>query len=169
MNGQLTELYERFGYIVFKRCRAILGSEHEAQDILQDVFLEAIQKNASFEKAESKVGWLYRIGERRCFDRLRKLSREVNLDSQAVQRVAQSGVPQHSHEAKEVIMAFLGRFDTKLQQVAILYYFDGLTQERIASELGWSRKTVGRKITLLRKRALEQANVYLEHSTGGIK
>ncbi len=80
--------------------------------------------------------------------------REINFVPDELARVAQDGLPAHSAgEAREVVLALLSRFDPKVQQVAVLYYLDELPQEEIARELGWSRRTVGKKLARLRKRA----------------
>ena len=150
---ELIDLYTRYGHLVFLRCRSILREEAEAKDALQDVFVRAMRYQRSLDRAECPLGWLYRTAERCCFDRLRKRRREVVVEPEALARVARDGLPHDAAEAREVVLSFLERFDPKVQQVAVLHYLDGLPQEEIATQLGWSRRTVGKKLDLLRLRA----------------
>ena len=53
----------------------MLGHAEDAEDMLQEIFLLAFRKMASF-KGESSLGtWLYRLGVNACLDRLRSKSR----------------------------------------------------------------------------------------------
>ena len=160
-------MYHEYGHLVLRRCRTILRDETEAQDALHDVFVRAMRYRRSLDQADSRLRWLYRAAERCCFDRLRKRRREVSVMPDDLARVAQEGLTGSSSEAREVVLAFLGRFEPKVQQVAVLYYLDGLPQEAIADQLGWSRRTVGKKLDLLRRRAKSLAETLAVQPVGG--
>jgi RNA polymerase sigma-70 factor (ECF subfamily) len=160
-------MYHKYGHLVLRRCRSILRDETEAQDALHDVFVRALRYRKSLERADSSLRWLYRAAERCCFDRLRRRRREVSVMPDDLTKVAQEGLADSASEAKEVVLALLGRFDPKVQQVAILYYLDELPQEEIASQLGWSRRTVGKKLNLLRRRAKILAETLVAQPAGG--
>lgn len=65
-------------------------------------------------------------------------------------------------EAADIVEKYFRRLEPRLQQVALLHYVDGLTQEQIAEQLQWSRRTVGKKIT-----ALHRSAERLAERTGG--
>lgn len=165
---ELAELYRRYGHLVLRRCRSILRDEVEALDVMQDVFVRAMRYEKSIDRASSRLGWLYRTAERACFDRLRARGRQVEVEPAALDLVAREGFerPDASAETREVVLAFLGRFDAKVQRVAVLHYVDGLPQEEIAAELGWSRRTVGKKLALLRARSQVLARSLLARREG---
>jgi RNA polymerase sigma-70 factor (ECF subfamily) len=163
----LAELYRSYGHLVVRRCRSILRDEAEAKDAMQDVFVRAMRYPRSVAQADSKLQWLYRTAERCCFDRLRRRGRETPVTPDDLARVAQCGISQSAGEAREVILAFLDRFEPKVQQVAVLYYLDELPQEEIAQQLGWSRRTVGKKLALVRSRAKALAKMLLAEPAGG--
>ncbi len=52
----LIALYRKFGYLVFRRCRAVLGNHADAEDAMQEVFLRAQRYGASFENREPSLG-----------------------------------------------------------------------------------------------------------------
>lgn len=164
---QLAQVYDHYGHLVLRRCRSILRDDAEAQDAMHDVFVRAIRYERSFDGADSRLRWLYRAAERCCFDRLRQRRREVSVMPDDLARVAQDGLSESAGEARDVVIALLGRFEPKVQQVAVLYYLDGLKQEEIADQLGWSRRTVGKKLALLRRRAQALAEALAVQPAGG--
>lgn len=56
-------------------------------------------------------------------------------------------------EDRDLILRFLGNFDDRVKQVAVLHYLDEMTQEEIAAVTGWSRQTIFKKLAFLRTRA----------------
>ena len=165
---KLAQLYSSYGHLVVRRCRSILRDTDEAQDAMHDAFIRAMRYHKSLERADSRLAWLYRTAERCCFDRLKQRGREINFQPGDLARVAQDGLPsQAAGEARDVVLALLSRFDPKVQQVAVLYYLDELPQEEIARELGWSRRTVGKKLARLRKRAQVLAQSLTAEPAGG--
>jgi len=54
----------------------------------------------------------------------------------------------------QLIARFLGRFEERLQRLAVMYYVDEMTQEEIAAALSWSRPTVKKKLEHIKARAL---------------
>lgn len=162
----LADLYRQYGHLVYLRSLSILREESAAKDVLQDVFVRALRYQHSLARSDCPLRWLYRTSERCCFDRLKKDKREVPVGPALISQVAQEGLPNAGGEAREIVMAFLGRFSPKVQQVAVLHYLDGLPQEEIASQLGWSRRTVGKKLAHVRQRARSLAQS-LAVSTGG--
>lgn len=166
---RLEELYRCYGHLVLLRCKTILRDDGEAEDVMHDVFERAILYKHSLAKADSGLLWLYRVAERCCFDRLKKRRRQTPVTPDVLSRVAQEGLSQSAVEAREVIVALLGRFEPKVQQVALLYYIDGLRQEEIAHQLGWSRRTVIKKLALLRRQAVALVQAGAASPAGGVQ
>src|SRR5690349_15235211 len=75
-SGELTELYERYGYLVLRRCRTILGNNQDARDAAQEVFLRVRRLNARPTQAGSTLAWLYTIALNCSTDLMRKTRRE---------------------------------------------------------------------------------------------
>ena len=149
---ELADAYRRYGPLVAQRCRAIVRDDALAEDALQNVFMRLWRYETSFAGAHSKLGWLYRVAERCCFDLLarRRTRRETSLAELPERQRSDAAV-----EDRELVLHFLSRFDERTQQVAVLHYLDGLPQEEIARATGWSRQTVWKKLTLLRDSAAE--------------
>ncbi len=153
---RILDAYNRKGALVLRRCRMILKDEAAAEDALQDVFIRLMRYSGKVTAGEIPLSWLYRTAERCCFDRMRKLGREVEVDPEILAETvaaASGGEGDGPVETGEIVMRFLHTLNDKLKQVALLYYVDGLSQERIAAEVGWSRRTVGKKLKQLARHA----------------
>ena len=55
------------------------------------------------------------------------------------------GVPGDA-DRRAVLGQVLRRLDEKTRHIGILHFLDGLTQEEVAAETGFSRKTIGKKL-----------------------
>jgi RNA polymerase sigma-70 factor (ECF subfamily) len=143
----LAELYDRYRIILFGLLVRILTSREEAEDVLQEVFLQVWRQAADFdEKRGRPFTWLVTLARSRGIDRLRNLA--------ARQRVALAGAREPSEEVSDAIAdAFKSEqrtlVTTALEQLPeeqkgplILAYFDGLTQSEIAAKLGAPLGTV---------------------------
>lgn len=140
---ELTTLYERYALLVHRRCRRLVGSSADADNLLHEVFLRA-QRSAPPREGSSLV-WLYRVATHCCFDRLRATAR----GARHAQRL-DTGEPVVSADGdrQALVGMVLRKLDALTCEVGLLHHLDGLTQEEIASESGYSRKTVGRKLAL---------------------
>ncbi|HEX2570005.1 MAG TPA: sigma-70 family RNA polymerase sigma factor [Polyangia bacterium] len=153
-HSQLEEAYRTYGHLVARRCRRILRDPTAAEDVVQEVFVRLWRHGDAFLVAESKVAWLYRVADRCCFDALARTKARVETSlHEAPEAVTAAGQVSQPLEDREVILRFLGRFDDRVKQVALLYYLDQLSQEEIAMHTGWSRQTVLKKLAYLRERA----------------
>jgi RNA polymerase sigma-70 factor (ECF subfamily) len=71
---------ERHQREIHVHCYRMLGSFHDAEDLVQEVLLRAWQSRASYEEATGAAGfraWLYRIATNACLDALKSKRRRV--------------------------------------------------------------------------------------------
>src|SRR5258705_12210672 len=88
----LARLYDAYRVILFGLLVRILNSREEADDILQEVFIQVWRRAKDFdEKRGRPLPLLVALARRRAIDRLRLLG--------ARQRLAASAEPQHLEEA----------------------------------------------------------------------
>jgi RNA polymerase sigma-70 factor (ECF subfamily) len=141
----LTQLYEEnfdkiYRYIVLK-----IGDRTEAEDMTQQVFLNAIQSISSYKwKGMPFSSWLYRIAHNQVVDHLRKKSKRiiVPLDESIPAHADDPGhVAEQKIEIEEIIVATKGL--TPAQQEVISLRFGGeLSVAEVARAMGKSEGAV---------------------------
>lgn len=161
----LGELYDRYQRLVFGLARRILGKESEAEEILQEVFLQAWNQAARYEQQRSSVStWLALIARSRAIDRIR--TRRVVDRTHASFRVEEENRPAHTSsegpgavlhdERRERLAEVLTELPDEQREVLEKAYFTGLTQSEIAKATGIPLGTVKTR-TLLALRKLREA------------
>ncbi len=143
----LARLYDSHRLILFGLLMRILNSREEAEDILQEVFLQVWRRAADFdEKRGRPFTWLVTLTRSRAIDRLRLLGARQRLATGAAQEqtetVSDALVDTLRSEQKEVVKRALAELPEEQRQTLMLAYFEGLTQSEIASKLGAPLGTV---------------------------
>jgi RNA polymerase sigma-70 factor (ECF subfamily) len=144
----LGALYDRYSAILFGLIVRIVNSRPEAEDILQQVFLQVWNRAANFDEARGKVfTWLVTLARSRAIDRLRSLAVRAKAVDTAGQTAPQSA-PASGDEAvlrgeqREFIREILQELPDEQRTVLLLAYFEGLTQTEIAERLGQPLGTI---------------------------
>lgn len=140
---RLEALYRAYGHAVHRRCRRILRTEAEADDVLQEVFMR-VHRYGIPEALESELGWLYRIADRCCFDAMKK--RRATSPLSAVPEAGASG----PDECALALRRALEACPDELREAGVLYYLDEMSQEEVAGATGLSRKVVRGRIARFR-------------------
>jgi len=136
----LADLYDRYRVILFSLLVRILNSREEAEDVLQEVFLQVWRRAADFDENRGRpFTWLVTLTRSRGIDRLRSLA--------ARERVALAGAREPSEEVSDavadayrseqrgLVTTALAQLPDEQKRALMLAYFDGLTQSEIAEKL----------------------------------
>ena len=143
----LARLYDAYRVILFGLLVRILNSREEAEDILQDVFIQVWRRAKDFDEQRGKpFTWLVTLTRSRAIDRLRLLGARQRLMDSAAQNTpneASDAVTDTLHsEQKEIIGRALAALPEDQSYTLKLAYFEGLTQSEIATKLGTPLGTV---------------------------
>jgi RNA polymerase sigma-70 factor, ECF subfamily len=138
--GALTALYDRYRLILFGLLVRILNSREEAEDVLQEVFLQVWRCAADFDEERGRpFSWLVMLTRSRAIDRLRVLATHQRLSDSAAFEVsaeASDAVADTLHaEQREIIAQALAILPAEQRRTLKLAYFEGLTQSEIAARL----------------------------------
>jgi RNA polymerase sigma-70 factor (ECF subfamily) len=78
----MSELYDRYGKVVYAVALRVLQDAAGAEDVLQDVFLQLWRNPDAFDASRgSLAAWLAVISRHRSIDRLRKRRPETDIEN----------------------------------------------------------------------------------------
>ena len=128
------KLYDRYSPRVFGLALKLVGDRQDAQDVLQEVFLELWRRAPGFDASlGSAPAWILMIARGRSIDHIRKRMRQrKRVASVEPQEPAQ---PMNTADAEWLARAVPG-LSQELREVVVLAYAHGLTREQIAQALG---------------------------------
>lgn len=136
----LSELYDRYRLILFGLLLRILHSRAEAEDCLQEVFIQVWRQASGFNEARGRpFTWLVTMARSRAIDRLRALSsRDRTAQTAAretVEEVSDAATDAIRSEQGARVRAALAALPPEQRHALELAYFEGLTQTEIAERL----------------------------------
>ena len=146
----IEDLTDRYGPMVFRRCRRLLRDEDDAMDACQDVFVRLIEHRNRLD-ARYPSSLLYRIATNLCLNRIRDRQRRPTTDEDAtLLQIASAEKPGAAGEARAILDRLFDRHPESSRTIAVLHYLDGLTLEQVAAEVGLSVSGVRKRLRGLR-------------------
>jgi RNA polymerase sigma-70 factor (ECF subfamily) len=150
----LASLYDRHARMVYALALRMLGDPSDAEDVAQEVFVQAWRSASSYDAGRGAVAaWLVVMARSRALDRLRR--RRGTTDSsgpETLDRLPAAALPQDvrvdlADTATRIRAALRGL--PFLQRTAIeLAFFDGLSHAEVAERLEQPLGTVKTRIRL---------------------
>ncbi|MTD15197.1 sigma-70 family RNA polymerase sigma factor [Nakamurella sp. YIM 132087] len=141
----LREMYGAFGGMIHRIGVLALHDHHDAEDLVQQVFVKAWRGRGTFDPDRgSLVSWLLGITRHQIADGFAERSRHLR----DVQAVASTSGPIENNRAAEHLVDRLAmdesfeRLPAVQQHVLRLAFYDGLTHVEIADVTGWPVGTV---------------------------
>ena len=148
-NEYLTYLVETYGDMVYRLAVARVRNPHDAEDIVQQVFLKLVKNIDSLESEEHVKAWLIRVavneGKSLFSSAWRK--RMVSLEDTGEFSVQ----PREVRETNNILEAVF-RLPERYRIVIHLFYYHDLSTEEIAKVLGCSNHTVRSQLSRGRER-----------------
>jgi RNA polymerase sigma-70 factor (ECF subfamily) len=144
----------RYNRRLYRLARATLRNESEAQDALQDAYLNAYRSMSSFRGEASISTWLSRLVLNECLARLRRTKRRENVvpivsteaHMNAVADIADGSEPPESDYGRSQMRSLLESKVEELPEafrlVFVLRSVEELTVEEAAQVLGIPEETV---------------------------
>lgn len=164
--AEFARLVDAYSSPIYRLGLRMLGNPQDAEDVLQNTFLNALTHLSSFEGRSSVATWLYRIAANEALMLLRKKKPEVSIErsddvseNESVENLKPtqfadwSALPEDellSNEGKKILETTIQTLPEALRIVFILRDIEGLSIRETADALGLTETNV--KTRLLRAR-----------------
>lgn len=165
----MTELYDRYGTLVYTVAYRIVGQRADAEEVVVDAFTQAWREAARFEAERGSVAaWLTMIARSRALDLVRARGRRERLAADAAAGPhADSGEPDapasdlaEDDERRWVVKLALEGLSAPQRQAIELAFFEGLSQSEIAERLNEPLGTVKTRVRLGMQKLRESLRPY---------
>ena len=174
----LDRLYARYRPLINKIVMEILPNESDAQEAIQDVFMEIWSRAANFDSRKGKpLGWIICMARRRAIDHYRKIRRraeaseKLRVESDKNQGALangqlmltpigndQTGATDLTRFLKNIIRSL----PAEQGQVIHLSYFKEMSQREIASRTGIPLGTIKTRLDLALRKLMQKSMQFRE-------
>jgi RNA polymerase sigma factor (sigma-70 family) len=165
-------LVDKYGSRVISFCRSRLGSDEEARDAAQEVFIRAYSSLATFRRGESFAAWLFAIAANRVRTRFHIFSMQRRKAEAAAVEAAAAPVADPAEEAERSMRAeglrrAVSALPPDLRWPVEFFYFAELSVAETARVLGLGDEAV--KTRLFRARAALRRNLEDKQPKRGLR
>ncbi len=168
---EVADIYKRRADVVYRRCLTMLGSEQDAMDAVQEIFIKVLKNRLKFRGDSDPTTWIYRITTNhvlnviRSSKRRRETSMEANDEAISLHLNAQG--LEGAMISRQTLNTLLASLDYRSQAIVFLHFIEGLEQGSVASVMGISRRAVVKrlkKVRALLEKILELPNMEVDVS-----
>ena len=146
------DCYRRYGPLVYRRCLRLLRSEAQAEEAMQDVFLELVRRSEQLEN-RGLSSYLFQCATHVCLNRLRTRRRHPEDDDERLLlRIAEDPQLDERSLAQALLAQLFGREAASTRVMVTLHYVDGMTLEEVADACSMSVSGVRKRLRTLRAR-----------------
>ena len=150
----VADFYDQTAGILFSAAVRILGDNHDAEEVMQDVFVQIWQKAPMFDAAlGTPLHWALGITRNRCIDRLRsrqrrsrlveKMTEEADIAHAAAARAGQENL---SGEELDAVRSAVKSLPDDQRRAIEMAFFGGLSHVEIAGAMNEPLGTVKARI-----------------------
>jgi RNA polymerase sigma factor (sigma-70 family) len=141
-------MYREHGDVVLRRARKLLGSDEEAHEALQEIFMSLLSNPRQFDGRSAVTTFLYSVATHHCLNRIRDRKIRLRLlddNLRPLLAVSEAARAERIAAARQLLQ----QVPADLALAAVHYYVDEMTQDEIAEVMGCSRRHVGNLIDRL--------------------
>ncbi len=135
----LSQLYDRYNGILKALILRVIHNEAEADDLLQEIFMEIWNQAKNFSAQKGKpLGWMVTLARRRAIDGLRKKQAYANATEEEILL----------SDTRSLIRKVIAGLPPPQQQAIDLAFFKGMSQREIAAKTNTPLGTVKTRLEL---------------------
>ena len=167
--------YDAHASVLFGLALRILNDHKEAEDVLQEVFLQVWDKAAGYNPSLGRpLAWVITLTRNKAIDRLRSAQRRWRLFEQNTEETGVEGISPApsavevvgSGEQAKLVCAALTRLPAEQKRAIELAFFMGLTQIEIAAALNEPLGTIKARIRRGMLKLREELGPWLREEAG---
>jgi RNA polymerase sigma factor (sigma-70 family) len=168
--GAFETIVDRYQGRLLGFCRQMLGSTEDAEDVLQEVFVNAYRAMLGDDREINLRPWLYRIARNRCLNHLRKPTADAqeSMDMVPMVDAASTAEKVHNREEFRQLLADVSKLPETQRSALLLREMDAMSYEEIAQAMDTSVPSV--KSLLVRARiSLAEASQARQLTCGEVR
>lgn len=147
---EFEEFMRNYQDMVYSHALRMLGSEADAADISQEVFLKAFERYAELSESTRRAGWLKTVTTNLCLNHLsryrwrwRFFSEMLSSEREDENYADTLPAPQQddrrlNSDEQQALQSALQKLPTAQRVPLVLYHFEEMSYEEIARQLGVS-------------------------------
>ena len=142
-----SELYDRYASTLMALVLRIVRDRSDAEEVVQDAFLQAWRQAARFDSGRGSVGaWMVTMARSRALDRLRR--RGPLSTTEVTENTLVSQPSEDTPASRMAVRKVLDTLPPEQRRALELAYFDGMSQSEIAEHTGDPLGTVKTRMRL---------------------
>ena len=143
----MEEIFRRYSGLVYSVALRVLRDSGQAEDVLQEVFLQLWRKPAAFVQNRGSLGaWLVVIARNRSIDVLRRRKPSDSVDDVVLASTVNVADEAERNTMMEKVRRVIADLPMEQRKSLELAYFEGLSHTEIASRTGDPLGTVKTRI-----------------------
>jgi RNA polymerase sigma-70 factor (ECF subfamily) len=166
---ELEVLFRNHHKAIFRIAYRITGSQSDAEDVLQTIFLRLVPPRSQRDLSSNPEGYLHRAAVNASLDLLRSRTRANSVSLDVIEFNQSSKISVASAEddfadveLRELIRQAVAKLEGRAATAFALRYFEGYDNARIAQILGTSQMVVAVTLHRARTRLRKEIGRYLE-------
>ena len=151
------KIYNLYYKAMYNTANRILNHQMEAEDVMQEAFLDAFQKIYQYDRTATFGSWLKRIVINKSLDRLKKIKKELSFDEvkNDIAAVEDEDYFEVLSMKIEAIRAGMKKLNDGYRVILSLYLLEGYDHQEISEILDISYNAVRTRYSRARQKLLQ--------------
>lgn len=141
-------LYNRQVNRVYRLALVMLGSQSDAEDMVQMVFLKVWEKKISFRDTDHETAWILTATKNQCKDVLKSYERK---HCGTLEEMPEPGIASENH-MENVVWLALESLEPKYRILLYLYYYEGYSIRELTAILKRKESTLQTQLAAGRRK-----------------
>lgn len=143
----MTDLFDRYGSMVYSVALRVLKDPAKAEDVMQEIFFQVWRRPDSFQVGRGSLGaWLAVMARNRAIDALRRRRPTDSVEDVVLASSADLASDIERNRMMEKVRVVLNELPVEQQRSIELAFFEGLSHSEIAAKTGDPLGTVKTRI-----------------------